>query len=83
MCDENGRGKQQEVIKCISREYQNTVMESAPWLTLLLEFTCPPTERICLYTQNARHESKGRPNSRYQQVLIVAGLHVVSCDFSG
>ena len=38
---------------------------------------------LVLQTQNARHENKLRSNGRYQQVVILAGLHVVRCDFSG
>ena len=33
------------------------------------------------FDQNPRCEYEGKPNSRYQQVLTLAGLHVVSCDF--
>ena len=38
--------------------------------------------KFALQTQNARHENKGRANSRYR-VLILAGLSVMRRDISG
>ena len=38
---------------------------------------------FAIQTQNTRHKNKGRLNSRYQPVLILAGLHVVDREFSG
>ena len=35
-----------------------------------------------LQTQNAGHESKGMPNSKYHQMFKPVGFHVVSFDFS-
>ena len=39
-------------------------------------------DEFALQTQNAQNENKGRSNRRHQQVLILAGLRVVSRDFS-
>ena len=36
---------------------------------------------FALQIQDARHANNGKPNGRYQQVLILAGLHVLSRDF--
>ena len=46
------------------------------------DFAATCSNEFGLETQNAQHENKAcRPNSRYRQVVALAGLHVVSRDF--
>ena len=41
-----------------------------------------PNKKNGTCTQNARQETKGKPNSRFQLLLIFALLHASSHDFS-
>ena len=50
----------------------------APSITPGLEFTRPPVEESSFKPRTLDMKAKAGQTSRYQQVLILAGLHVVS-----
>ena len=65
--------------KMLLRGYGLICQHVTPLLFVTFATSC--SNELGLQTRNARHESS-RPNSRYQQVVILPGMHVVSRDFS-